>query len=110
MSIGHPRKTRARAPVPEFTAEIIRRAQVVLKETVPGAGFCVLLYPDSPQAEMSGKAIILYLKRLGVECLDFTALIDMRQGRFTTKGDDHPSAAARKAVAEALVEALHLME
>ena len=94
----------------EFTAEIIRRAQVVLKEAVPGAGFCVLLYPDSSQAEMSGKAIIPYLKRLGVECLDFTALIDMRQERFTIKRDDHPSAAAHEAVAEALVEALHLTE
>jgi beta-lactamase superfamily II metal-dependent hydrolase len=80
----------------------------VSKEAFFGANFCVLLYPDSSQAEMSGKAIIPYLKRLGVECLDFTALIDMRQERFTIKGDDHPSAAAHKAVAEALVEALRL--
>jgi hypothetical protein len=92
----------------EFTAEIIRRAQSVSKEAFFGANFCVLLYPDSSQAEMSGKAIISYLKRLGVECLDLTALIDMRQERFTIRGDDHPSAAAHKAVAEALVEALRL--
>ena len=94
----------------EFTAQIIQRAEVVSREIFPDAGFCVLLYPDSPQAEMSGRKIIPDLKKLGVEYLDFTSLVDMRKEGSTIKGDDHPSAAAQKQVAAALVEALHLTD
>lgn len=94
----------------DFAARIVRRAEEVFDSNFANSRFRILLYPGSAQSEMSGKAIIPYLRERGIEYLDFTSLVDMRQAGFTIKGDDHPSPAAHKKVAEALVKELHLAD
>jgi len=88
----------------EFTARVIHGAEEACRSRFADSRFCVLLYPDSPRAEMGGNAIIPYLDRLGIEYLDFTSLIDMRDEAFSIKEGGHPTAAAHKRVAEALIK------
>jgi len=91
-----------------LTSRIIAASRDRFQKTFPNSRFCVLLYPGKPNAELSGKRIIPFLEQAGLEFLDFTALIDMRQPAFTIKEDGHPTGAANRRVAERLAAELRL--
>jgi hypothetical protein len=90
----------------ELTADIIRRARDEALAARPGVKFYVLLYPDSRKSEFDAKEFIPYLKRAGVDYIDFSGLVDLSAPGALIEGDEHPSAKTNRRIAEALISLL----
>jgi hypothetical protein len=87
----------------DFTTRILKQAKRLAERQFENTRFYVLLYPDPPEGEMSAKRMVPFLQQAGIDYLDFTELLDVRQPEFRIKGDDHPTGLTHQEVASELV-------
>ena len=92
----------------EVTGRIIEESRNRLEGLFDSTGFHVLLYPDSPDAEVSAHRIIPHLTGAGIDYLDYTGLVDMADSQYAIPGDGHPTAMANETVASRLIHDLSL--
>jgi len=86
----------------DLTAGIVAAAKAEFLERFPSGRFVTVIYPGSDAA------IVDWLRRDDVEVLDLSTLFDPREPGNRFPGDGHPTAAANRRLADAIVSGLSL--
>ena len=89
-----------------FTARLFARSAALFREQFGGGRFAVVIFPGSKHAAH----LVAALDLLGVDSLDYSALLDYDRPEHFIPEDWHPSTRTYRILAERLVEDLGLRE
>jgi len=81
----------------EHTAAVIAAGRDRFRADVPIGRFYVMLYPDRPQDELSGRRIVPYLASRGITVFDYSNRTDASEEDWL-QWDTHPTAPAQARV------------
>jgi hypothetical protein len=86
----------------EFTARIFARASSLFQEQFGRGRFIVVIFPGSAHAARLARE----LRRVGVDRLDYSQLLDFEDAAHHIRHDYHPSARTYRLIADQLVQDL----
>ena len=90
----------------EQTAELFAAAKDVFEKRFDAIGFDVVIFPEHPSNRIEANAIAPYLEARGINVIDCSNLLDLREEGYLIPLEKHPTGLAYAELAAAVAKAM----